>query len=67
LENNTYTIEVEGAPSRSYELEVINHFGTPKSITGIEDFREEGNRLFLRVDFPALNRRYTSRTVKIHF
>ncbi|MCK4569970.1 MAG: hypothetical protein KAT76_06745, partial [Bacteroidales bacterium] len=53
-ENNTYTIEVEGAPAMSYELEVINNFGTPKAVEGAT-YREEGNRLFLEVSFPALN------------
>jgi glycogen debranching enzyme len=65
--DNTYIIEAEGAPAQSYELELINNFGTPKSVTGTEGFREEGDRLFLRVEFPALNRRYTPRTIKINF
>ncbi len=63
-EDNTYTIEVEGAPAMAYELEVINNFGTPKSVEGAT-FRVEGNRLFLAIDFPALNRVYTLRKIKI--
>jgi len=64
--DNTYTIEVEGAPAMSYELEVINNFGTPKAVEGAT-YREEGNRLFLEVSFPALNRVYMPQTVSISF
>jgi glycogen debranching enzyme len=65
-EDDTYTIEVEGAPARSYELEVVNHFGTPVTVEGA-GYRKDGDRLFLRLDFPALNRVYTPRSVKISF
>jgi glycogen debranching enzyme len=65
-ENNTYTIEVEGAPAMSYELEVINNFGTPKAVEGAT-FTEKGNRLLLEVSFPALNRIYTPKTIRISF
>ncbi|MCK5079184.1 MAG: hypothetical protein KAR09_04545, partial [Bacteroidales bacterium] len=64
--DNTYTIEVEGAPAMSYELEVINNFGTPKAVEGAT-YREEGNRLFLEIGFPALNRVYMPGTIKIRF
>ena len=65
-EDNTYTIEMEGAPAMAYELEMINHFGTPKTVEGAT-FREEGGKLFLRLEFPALNRTYMSKTVHIGF
>ncbi|MEE4255483.1 MAG: GH116 family glycosyl hydrolase [Bacteroidales bacterium] len=66
-EDNTYTIEVEGAAAQSYELELINNFGSPRSIEGVEDWREDEDRLFLTVNFPELNRRYTPKTVKVIF
>jgi len=65
-EDNTYTIEIEGAAGMQYKLEVINNFGTPKSINGAS-FKEEGNRLLLEVRFPAMNRNYQAKTIKISF
>jgi len=66
-ENNTYTIEVEGAPAQSYELELINNFDSPRMIEGAEEWFQKGNRLFVKINFPALNRRYTPKTVQLIF
>jgi len=65
-EDNTYTIRVEGAAGMQYELEVINNFGTPRSVEGAK-YREDGNRLILKLDFPAMNRGYKGKTIKISF
>jgi len=66
-ENNTYTVEVEGAPAQSYQLEWINNFGVPKWIEGAEEWLQHGNRLSAKINFFALDRRYTPATVKVIF
>jgi len=65
-ENNIYTIETEGAAGMQYELEVISNFGAPKSIDGAT-FTHEGNRLYLEVSFPAVNREYRRKTITLSF
>lgn len=65
-ENNTYTIETEGAAGKQYELEVISNFGAPKSIDGAT-FTHKGNRLYLEVSFPAINREYRRKTITLSF
>ncbi|NQT76614.1 MAG: hypothetical protein HQ565_02795, partial [Bacteroidetes bacterium] len=65
-EDNTYTIETEGAAGKQYELEVISNFGAPTSIDGAT-FTHAGNRLYLEVSFPAVNREYRRKTITLSF
>lgn len=64
--NNICTITLEGAAAKRYELQMINYFGTPKSVEGAA-FTEDGNTLILEVDFPAILEKYSSKTISIEF
>ncbi|MEN8225187.1 MAG: GH116 family glycosyl hydrolase [Bacteroidota bacterium] len=64
--DNTYIIKAEGAAGMQYELEVISDMGSPKSVSGAK-YTQKGNRIFLKTDFPAMKRGYSSKIITLQF
>jgi glycogen debranching enzyme len=65
-ENNTYTIETEGAAGKQYELEVISNFGAPQSIDGAI-LSHEGNLLHILVAIPPSEKVYIRKKITLSF